>query len=170
MKNTNRVYLRKPEFADKSEVLDAYNRSSNFHKPWAYAPPSIDHYLAEEYRYFVCLRETNAIVGTFCISGVIRGWFQSGYLGYEAFFPYQGRGYMAEGLKLLLGEAFETIGLHRLEANIQPGNAASIRLVSRAGFEKEGFSRHYLRVGGEVWKDHERWAIINAEWQDSSGT
>ncbi len=60
-----------------------------------------------------------------------------------------------------LAEAFEGLNLHRLEANIQPENFASIRLVSNAGFIKEGFSKNYLRVGGYEWKDHERWTIVN---------
>lgn len=160
------VYLRKPEISDKSEILDAYGRSADIHRPWAYPPPNIDDYLAEEHRYFVCLNESGAIAGTYCISAIIRGWFQSGYLGYEVFSPYQGKGYMAEGLRLMLQEAFGSLNLHRIEANIQSGNTASIQLVSKAGFEKEGFSKHYLRVGGERWKDHERWAIVNADWRD----
>jgi ribosomal-protein-alanine N-acetyltransferase len=54
---------------------------------------------------------------------------------------------------------FGDLGLHRVEANIQPGNTRSIGLVQRLGFEKEGFSRRYLKVGGE-WRDHERWALL----------
>ena len=73
---------------------------------------------------------------------------------------------MSKGIALLLKEAFEELNLHRLEANIQPENLASIRLVSNAGFVKEGFSKNYLRVGGLQWKDHERWAIVNASWSE----
>lgn len=69
-------------------------------------------------------------------------------------------------MKLLLEEAFGRLKLHRLEANIQPGNIASIKLVAKAGFVQEGFSRNYLRVGGFEWKDHERWAIINPNWAE----
>ncbi len=72
---------------------------------------------------------------------------------------------MRSGLALLLKEAFEVLNLHRLEANVQPENAASIALVAKAGFVKEGFSRNYLRIGGVEWKDHERWAIVNEAWQ-----
>ena len=65
---------------------------------------------------------------------------------------------MREGLALLLKHAFGPLGLHRVEANIQPGNTASIALVKGAGFRLEGFSPRYLKVAGR-WRDHERWAI-----------
>jgi ribosomal-protein-alanine N-acetyltransferase len=71
---------------------------------------------------------------------------------------------MTDALKLMLRHAFGKLKLHRLEANIQPGNAASIALVRRAGFVREGFSRKYLKIGGK-WRDHERWAIIAEDWQ-----
>ncbi len=68
-------------------------------------------------------------------------------------------GYMREGLTLAVRYAFNQIDLHRLEANIQPNNHASIALAKSAGFKLEGFSPRYLRIKGE-WRDHERWAIL----------
>ena len=157
--------LRQPQPSDLDAVFAAYARSVSLHAPWAYPPNDYGSYLAQAGRYFVYQSSTQEIVGTFNISGVVRGHFQSGYLAYEVFAPYQNQGLMTQGLQLLLAEAFQNLNLHRLEANIQPGNAASIRLVARAGFIKEGFSRQYLRVGGQDWKDHERWAILNPHWQ-----
>ncbi|NUG22223.1 GNAT family N-acetyltransferase [Acinetobacter lactucae] len=162
------VYLRKPHISDLAEIQEAYKRSVQLHQPWTYPPANFQTYLEQEHRYFVCLIESHSIVGTFHISNIIGGHFHSAYLGYEAFHPYQGHGYMKHGLKLLLKEAFENLNLHRLEANIQPDNIISIQLVAKAGFIKEGFSRQYLRIGGRTWKDHERWAILNEKWIEPS--
>lgn len=162
------VFIRKCSQSDLGEVRELYEKSKSIHLPWVFAPENYESYLAQEHRYFICRSESNCIVGTFNISGIIRGHFHSAYLGYEVFSPYQGKGYMSQGLKLLLKEAFGNLNLHRLEANIQPENVNSISLVSKAGFIKEGFSRQYLRVGGIEWKDHERWAILNSEWVHNS--
>jgi ribosomal-protein-alanine N-acetyltransferase len=69
---------------------------------------------------------------------------------------------MREGLELVLRHGFETIRLHRLEANIQPENTRSIALVRSAGFRLEGLSLRYLKIGGR-WRDHERWAITTED-------
>ena len=66
---------------------------------------------------------------------------------------------MTQAVKMAANYAFDEIGLHRLEANIQPENLSSIALVRRVGFLQEGFSPRYLRIGG-VWRDHERWALL----------
>ena len=71
---------------------------------------------------------------------------------------------MGEGLERVLRFAFRTQKIHRLEANIQPGNSASKRLVRRAGFGWEGFSPRYLKILGR-WRDHERWAITVEDWR-----
>lgn len=157
------VYLRRPQDSDLLEVENAYKNSESLHQPWTYPPNNFQNYLQLEGRYFLCLKDTHQIIGTFNISNIVRGHFHSAYLGYEVFSPYQGKGYMRMGLNLLLNEAFHVLNLHRLEANIQPENIASIRLVAGAGFVKEGFSKQYLYIGGE-WKDHERWSILNQDW------
>lgn len=158
--------LRRAAKEEQDKVISLYERSRSLHQPWSHPPKDYDSYMSDTGRYFLCLHEADDIVGTFQISGVVRGYFQSAYLGYEVFFPYAGRGFMRIGLGLLIKEAFGPLNLHRLEANIQPGNEVSIRLVSGAGFVKEGFSRNYLNIGGEGWKDHERWALLNENWQE----
>ena len=78
------------------------------------------------------------MAGMVTVDSIIRGRFQSASLSYAAFAPTAGRGYMSEGLALVLEYAFQDLRLHRLEANIQPGNQASLRLVQRMGFRREG--------------------------------
>jgi ribosomal-protein-alanine N-acetyltransferase len=116
--------------------------------------------------YFVRTKERD-LVGVINISEIVRGSFLSGYLGYYAFVPCSGRGYMTEGLQAALHDAFRVHRLHRLEANIQPGNEASRRLVQRLGFRQEGFSPRYLKIAGR-WRDHERWALTIEDWKRRS--
>jgi [ribosomal protein S5]-alanine N-acetyltransferase len=71
---------------------------------------------------------------------------------------------MSQGISLAIDRAFYTLGLHRVEANIQPENKPSINLVKRLGFVKEGFSQRYLKINGE-WRDHERWALTVENWR-----
>jgi ribosomal-protein-alanine N-acetyltransferase len=114
--------------------------------------------------YVARRREDYAIVGFLNISEIVRGRLQSGFLGYGAVAEHAGRGYLTEAMQLLLREAFTRLRLHRLEANIQPGNVASIALAERCGFQYEGFSPRYLKIGGR-WRDHERWAITRDRWR-----
>jgi ribosomal-protein-alanine N-acetyltransferase len=88
---------------------------------------------------------------------------QGAFLGYGGVAGFSGQGYMTETLQLVLRDAFTRLRLHRLEANIQPGNAPSLALAARLGFECEGFSPRYLKIGGR-WRDHERWALRRETW------
>ncbi len=146
--------------------------SRRLHRPWLTAPTTpeaferlVVHVRDDRYDpMFVCRRDDGAIVGFFNISEIVRGLFQSAFLGYGAVAAHAGRGYMSEGLELVLARAFTDLRLHRLEANIQPGNAASIALVRRSGFVHEGLSERYLKIGGR-WRDHEHWAIRAEQWR-----
>jgi ribosomal-protein-alanine N-acetyltransferase len=160
------VYLRKPSPEDKALLTASYAESKHLHEPFVFAPADLDKFITQENRYLVCDKTHHKIVGTFNISNIIRGWFHSGYLGYEVFSPHQQQGLMYQGLLLIIEEAFTRLNLHRLEANIQADNIASINLVAKAGFIKEGFSKNYLRIGGKEWKDHERWALVNNHWEE----
>ena len=109
--------------------------------------------------FLVVLRGSGDLVGAINLGHIIRGALRGAFLGYYAFIPHAGKGLMREGMLLVLKHAFQKLKLHRLEANIQPENHASIRLARSCGFVREGFSRRYLKVGGR-WRDHERWAIL----------
>ncbi|MFK0022828.1 GNAT family N-acetyltransferase [Streptomyces sp. NPDC090798] len=108
--------------------------------------------------FVICLRSTGAIVGGININNIVRGTLQSGTLGYTSYASTTGRGYMTEGLGLVVQLAFGQLDLHRLEANIQPNNTSSLNLVKRLGFQHEGSSTAFQYING-AWRDHERWAI-----------
>ena len=83
----------------------------------------------------------------------------SAYISYYGVIGQVEKGYMKEGLSQVIRYAFDELGLHRLEANIQPENQASIALAQSVGFIYEGFSRRFLKINNE-WCDHERWTIL----------
>jgi ribosomal-protein-alanine N-acetyltransferase len=161
-----RVRLRVLERADREEFLALARESRELHRPWTYPPERADQFddlFARSRRDdFVCLLaiagDVGDIAGVFTISQIVRGAFQSAYLGYYANARYARQGLMREAMEQVLDHAFGLLALHRLEANIQPGNGPSVALARGAGFRLEGFSPRYLLIGGQ-WRDHERYAI-----------
>jgi ribosomal-protein-alanine N-acetyltransferase len=170
----SRVFIRKPEVSDEKEFMENIVHSRKFHYPWIVNKATSSFYTAYLLRFergseghLVCSNETKAIVGVININDITRGALQSGYLGFYSFIPYARKGYLSEGLQLIINRAFNALSLHRLEANIQPQNSASKSFVIRHGFKREGYSRRYLKVNGR-WKDHERWALLKNEWQPAN--
>ena len=176
LKSPADVFLRAPGAADRDEFITLMQTSRAFHRPWASAPTDderFDAYVADSRRpdfeaMLVCRQDDMRIVGFFNLSQITRGSFQSAYLGYAVGKPFAAQGYMRAGIALVLRHAFLTLGLHRIEANIQPDNRASIALAKGAGFRREGFSPRYLKIGGR-WRDHERWAILAEDWRARNG-
>ena len=167
-----RVVVRAPEEGDRDAFTSLAKRSRRFHAGLA-SPPCdpagfarlLARQGADDFESFVLVRrDDEALLGYVAISQIFRFAFQSAYLGYWIGAPYAGQGYMKEGLALVLGQAFRRLKLHRLEANIQPENTPSIRLVRGLGFRQEGYSPRYLKISGR-WRDHERWAILREEWK-----
>jgi ribosomal-protein-alanine N-acetyltransferase len=166
-----RVLLEQPSRKREAEFLARVQASQRLHRPWLQAPYTREQFRALVLRvrgeqhasFFVCTKATSELAGVVNVNEIVRGLFQSAYLGYYAFEPFSGLGYMSEGLGLVLDQAFGALELHRLEANVQPGNWRSRRLVSGLGFQLEGLSRRYLKIGGR-WCDHERWAILAEDW------
>jgi ribosomal-protein-alanine N-acetyltransferase len=175
MDAAGRVYLRPPGPDDREEFLTRVRQSRMLHRPWDYPPRDDEAFLAYLERCgtsidasLVCRREDDAIAGVMNLSNIVLLGFRSAALGYRAFEPFAGQGYLAEGLHLVLRRAFGELRLHRLEANIQPGNTRSIALVKAAGFRLEGYSPRFLKIGGR-WQDHERWAILAEDLRGVQG-
>jgi ribosomal-protein-alanine N-acetyltransferase len=170
-----RIYLRHPTARDRDEMIDRARASHRLHGSWVSAPSSPQSFADWLKRmrqptvesFLVCRSEDNAIVGVFTLSQIFRKGFQNAYMGYYAFEPFAGAGYMREGMRLTLRHTFRAMKLHRVEANIQPGNDRSIRLAKKSGFRREGFSPRYLKIAGR-WRDHERWAMTAEDWRPIS--
>jgi ribosomal-protein-alanine N-acetyltransferase len=113
------------------------------------------------YPFFVFRKGDNCLVGGLTLANIRRGCAQAGSLGYWMGAPYAGQGYMTDAVNAILPFAFGALRLHRVEAACIPGNVASIRLLEKTGFKREGFARQYLCIDG-VWQDH----LLFARLQD----
>jgi [ribosomal protein S5]-alanine N-acetyltransferase len=163
----SRVAIRYVTGDDYSELGELTRQSKELHRPWVphreTTPEAFAEYLTRFEQpthegFVICLCRTGGIVGAVNVNNIVRGTLQSGTLGYVAFSCTTGRGYMTEGLGLVMRYAFEELGLHRLEANIQPANTRSSKLVERLGFRHEGHSPAFQFIDGQ-WRDHDRWAV-----------
>jgi [ribosomal protein S5]-alanine N-acetyltransferase len=175
------VYLRPPRLSDAGGFRAAVRASTSLHRGWTSAPATPARFASFVHRYaargkhpthagfLVFRRDDDALVGVYNFSEIVRGAFQSAFLGYFAFAPLAGRGLMAEGLAAALDIAFRQLKLHRVEVNIQPNNARSLALAARLGFTREGYSRRYVKIGGR-WRDHVRFAMLAEDWRSLRGT
>lgn len=127
-------------------------------------------------RTFVVLADdpagSHGLVGRVNVSNIVRGTFRSASIGYDAYDPYAGQGLFREGLRLVVEVSLRPerdggLGLHRIEANVQPGNVRSALVLRSLGFRHEGETPRMLRLEGPdglAWRDHERYAITAEEW------
>jgi [ribosomal protein S5]-alanine N-acetyltransferase len=165
---TDRVTLRRLTTEDSDEFTELARVSADFLRPWVRMPDTADKFSEYVKRFdgesaeclLICGRETGVIAGTISVSDIIRGPYLRATVGYNAFLPSARQGYMSEGFGLLFRFAFQDLLLHRLEADIQPGNAPSLKLAAKVGFRREGYSPGFVCIDGE-WLDHERWAITS---------
>jgi ribosomal-protein-alanine N-acetyltransferase len=171
----SRVRLALLRQQDMKPFLAATRASRSLHRPWVQPPLTAPQFrqfvrgIGEQRRRFLLWASPTGggmseVVGYFSLGEIVRGNLNGAYLGYWAVAPHAAQGFMTEGMQILLRWAFRRIRLHRVEANIQPGNERSIALARRAGFRLEGFSPRYLKVGGR-WCDHERWAMTAEDWR-----
>lgn len=163
------ISIRDLTFADKNVFLAAMQRSQALHHPWVTAPLTAQEFDAfyeqsqqpRQKCFLVC--RADELLGVFNVNEIVRGLFQSAYLAFYAVAEAAAKGYMSQGLKLVLNKVFHEMKLHRLEANIQTDNLRSILLVKKNHFRYEGFSPRYLYIDG-AWRGHERWAITQEDY------
>ncbi len=174
----DRVTLRLPQMSDYGEWAELRNQSREFLIPWeptwmrdeltrSSFRRRIRHYqrdLREEsgYAFFIFDKSDNCLKGGITLSNVRRGVTQSCSLGYWIGMPYAKKGLMTAGVQAVVPFVFETLGLHRLEAACLPSNIASMRLLEKVGFQREGLAKKYLRING-VWQDHILFALLENE-------
>jgi ribosomal-protein-alanine N-acetyltransferase len=107
------------------------------------------------------LRGSRQIIASVNVTNIVHGVFQAGVLGYSVDVAHQARGYGSETVGTIVTWCFRNIGLHRVEANYQPSNERSGRLLRALGFTVEGYARDYLFIDG-AWRDH----VLTAKIRD----
>lgn len=100
------------------------------------------------------------VIGTVSLSNIMRGAFQSCFIGYKMDHRHLNHGYMTEAISEVIRIAFNDMHLHRIEANIMPKNKPSLRVVEKLGFENEGLAKKLIKINGK-WEDHFHMVIIN---------
>jgi [ribosomal protein S5]-alanine N-acetyltransferase len=167
-----RIRLERPSTRRERDYLQGALRSRALHRGWvvpASTPLEYRAYLrrarrANQESFFVIDAQSGELAGVININDIVRHSELSGRLGYYAFVPHAGKGLMLEGLGVVVERAFRELGLHRLEANVQPGNRRSIALVEALAFRREGKARGFLKIGNR-WRDHDRWALLKEDWR-----
>jgi ribosomal-protein-alanine N-acetyltransferase len=170
------VMLRAPQVADYAAWAELREASRDFLVPWEPTWPADDltrgafrrrlrRYAEDQrmdlsYPFFLFRRDDERLLGGLTIANVRRGVAQAGSLGYWIGLPYARSGLMTAAVAALIPFAFTTLRLHRLEAACIPTNAASIRLLEKSGFEREGYAREYLCIHG-TWQDHLLYARLD---------
>jgi ribosomal-protein-alanine N-acetyltransferase len=163
------VTLRVPSTSDHAEWAALRERSRDFLVPWEPTWPADDltraafrrrlRRYAEDvrndlaYAFLVFRSDDNALVGGLTLANIRRGVAQAGSIGYWIGAPFARRGYMTAAMRALVPFAFSSLRLHRLEAACIPANTASVRLLEKTGFKREGYARKYLCING-IWQDH----------------
>lgn len=172
------IYIRMPQASDWSQWSSLRENSRGFLSPWEPVWPVDD--LSKTafgrrlrryaqctrqgtlYPFFAFTKQEGALVGGITLTNVRRGTVQGCSVGYWVGEPYARNGYMSDTLQIALTFAFESLGLHRVEAACLPDNTPSRRLLLKSGFTEEGYAREYLKIFG-AWRDHVRFGILSTD-------
>ena len=163
------VMLRVPQSADYAEWAALRAASRDFLVPWEPTWPDDDltrgafrrrlkRYAEDQrsdlaYAFLIFRSDDNALVGGLTLANIRRGVAQAGSIGYWIGAQFARKGYMTAAVRALIPFCFQSLRLHRLEAACIPANTASIGLLEKTGFKREGYARGYLCING-IWQDH----------------
>ena len=173
-----RLFLRMPTMGDHAEWAALRNESRAFLEPWEprWAPDELSRSAFRQrlrrYRsecdqgagvaFFLFDAQSKALTGGITLSNIRRGVAQTASIGYWMGQRYAGQGIMLDAVRLVIPYAFDTLRLHRLEAACIPNNDRSVGLLEKAGFQREGLLKSYLRINGS-WCDHYLYALVAEE-------
>ena len=176
--NGEGVFLRAPQNGDYAEWAALREASREFLTPWEPIWPADDltrgafrrrlkRYADDQrsdlaYAFMIFRSHDNTLIGGLTLANIRRGVAQAGSIGYWSGAPYARKGYMTAAVRALIPFCFHTLRLHRLEAACIPANNASIQLLEKTGFTREGYARSYLCING-VWQDHLLYARIDTD-------
>lgn len=169
------LILRAPKLADHAEWARLRSESREFLSPWEPVWPQNDltraafrlrvRRVAEDMRAdaayaFLVTRESDGVIlGGLTLSQVRRRVAMTATLGYWVGLNHARRGHMSRAVRLALDFSFGSLGLRRIEAACLPHNAASVALLEKVGFKREGYAREYLQIAGR-WQDHLLYAML----------
>ncbi|EJR92227.1 MULTISPECIES: GNAT family N-acetyltransferase [Bacillus cereus group] len=171
------IYIRLYKTADANELANLHIRNREFFQRVCPLLPEV--FYTEEhqkirleqalkkaaegqvYPFGIFLRENDKLIGDISLTQIVRGDLQSCYTGFTLDKEHNAKGYTTEALQLVVDFAFRELKLHRIEAGAMLDNIASIRVLEKVGFKKEGIAKGNIRINGK-WTDHQIVAIINS--------
>lgn len=174
---TERLLLKVLNKSQAPKVFEYYTRNKEFLKEWE-AVKSPDFYTLRYHErlldaelqdinreamlkfWLFKKEEEDKVIGSIAFSNIVRGAFLSCFLGYRLDENEINKGFMTEAIQKGIDIVFQEIGLHRIEANIMPKNARSLRVVEKLGFYKEGIAKNYLKIN-DKWEDHIHMVLLN---------
>jgi ribosomal-protein-alanine N-acetyltransferase len=177
------IQLRAPRFSDRAQWNQVRVENREWLSPWEASLPQTpvgapaSEFLTKRPSFYSMVRALNHearagrsysfmlvheknLIGQITRGGVIYGALRGGHIGYWIDKNYAGRGYTTEAVNAVTSFAFDALGLHRIEINIRPENAASIRVAEKAGYRFEGDRVEFLHIAGS-WRDHKSFVKVN---------
>jgi [ribosomal protein S5]-alanine N-acetyltransferase len=178
MRKAQKIYIRLLTLNDATDLLQLEKNNREFFQTYT-MKRSPDYYTIDfqkdlinqkiemakkdsDYNFGIFKIDNDELIGTIGLFRIFRGSIQGAIVGYSLNKNHNGKGYTTDAVKLVVDYAFTTLKLHRIEAGVMPRNIGSIRVLEKAGFEKEGISKSNVKINGK-WEDHQILAIINPD-------